>query len=390
MTSYKSLWSIEPGVTYLNHGSFGPSPIVVQQARSDWTKQLESQPMGFFCQRMEEELRVASERLGRFVGASREDLLFVDNATVGMNIASTAFELSPGDEVVLTDHEYGAVKRLWQSKCECAGAQLRIAELPFPLSSPEAIVHSTMDFVSSSTRVIIVSHVTSQTAAILPVSQICQAARRHGIPVIVDGPHAVAMLPLDLSSIGCAFYTASCHKWLSGPFGSGFLYVQPEFQSRLNPAYISWGSSIAGLEADWRDEFQWIGTRDPAAALSVTTAIDFMEELGFENFQSHGHQLAQYARRRAEEELGGVCLVPDCDSWYGPMVTISIPKPTDWEAARHGRIDALQKVLRDKHRIEVPIFSWRGHRCLRVSAHLYNCRDDIDRLFDALHAEKDF
>lgn len=389
-SEYKKLWSIDPNVTYLNHGSFGPSPIEVQETRRRWTDELESQPMEFFCQRMEKELDAASTRLGEFVGAKAGNLLMVENATVGMNIAATAIDLQAGDEVLLTDHEYGAVQRIWKRKTMAVGAHVVTAELPSPLKTIDGIVNAIMNRVTDKTKVIVVSHVTSQTAAILPVAEICAAARQRDVPVCIDGPHAIAMLPINLREIGCDFYMASCHKWLCGSFGSGFLYVHTRHQPRLKPVHTSWGGSIAGHEKHWKDDFNWIGTRDPAPVLSVPTAINFMERIGLEKFREHGHSLAKLALDRAVDELGGTALLPDSPDWYGPMITISIPTPPGWEPALHGKIDTLQRALRDEHRIEVPVFSWNGHRCLRVSAHLYNSADDIDRLFESLQTAKDW
>lgn len=387
---WKSLWSINLDITYLNHGSFGPSPLVVQRARQSWTEQLEAQPMEFFCQRMEKELDTASTRLGELVGAKSGNLLLVDNATVGMNIAATAIDLQAGDEVLLTDHEYGAVQRIWRRKCLATGAHMVTAELPSPLETTEGIVAAIMNRVTDSTKVIVVSHVTSQTAAILPVAAICAAARARDVPVCIDGPHAIAMLPVNLREIGCDFYMASCHKWLCAPFGSGFLYVHTRQQPKLQPVHTSWGGSIAGNEKHWKDDFNWIGTRDPAPVLSIPAAINFMERLGLETFRDHGHALVKHALDRAIKELDGRALLPDSPDWYGPMITISIPTPTGWEPALHGKIDSLQRCLRDEHHIEVPVFSWNGHRCLRVSAHMYNSMADIDRLFDVLGTAKDW
>lgn len=383
-TDLKSHWSLDPHTTYLNHGSFGPSPVVVQEARERWSRELESQPMSFFCQRMERELETAATETGAFIGAKGGNLLFVDNATVGMNIAATAFDLSAGDEILLTDHEYGAVQRIWKSRCEAAGAQVVTAPLPFPLRDVESVVNAIMDRVTDRTQCIVVSHITSKTAAILPVQAICAAARSRGVPVCIDGPHAVAMTDIDLKQIGCDFYTASCHKWLCAPFGSGFLYVHPRWQPRLRPVITSWGGSIAGRDRCWKDEFLWSGTRDPAVQLSVPAAIRFMKQAGLESFRQHGHELVSAARDAIGDRFGARTLVPDSSDWFGTMITLLMPTPSGWEPATHGKIDPLQQQLRDEHHIEVPVFGWNGNRCLRVSAHLYNSRADIDRLVAAL------
>ncbi|MFQ5735096.1 MAG: aminotransferase class V-fold PLP-dependent enzyme, partial [Planctomycetaceae bacterium] len=253
---WKSEWSLTDGVTYLNHGSFGPSPRCVLEDARRWSERLEAQPMQFFVRDLEELLDEALRRLGKFIGAPAKDLIFVDNATFGMNVVAESVELQPGDEVLLTDHEYGAVTRVWRRKCGRSGAKLETATLPDSLNSPQAIVESVFRAASERTRMIVVSHVTSPTAVILPVAEICREARSREIPVCVDGPHALGMLPLSLRSLDCDFYTASCHKWLCAPFGSGFLSVSPRRQGRVRPPVMSWGGSVAGRQPSWKDEFQ--------------------------------------------------------------------------------------------------------------------------------------
>jgi isopenicillin-N epimerase len=242
-------WTIAEGVTYLNHGSFGPSPQSVQQARQEWSARLEAEPMDFFLRRMEDHLDDAASRVAAFVGADAEGLVFVDNATVGMNIVAANTQLHDGDEVLLTDHEYGAVTRIWREKCKATRAQLVVAQLPVPLSDSEQVVSALSRAVTARTRLIVVSHITSSTAVRLPVERICAAARERGVPVCVDGPHALAMLPLELERLGCDFYAASCHKWLSAPFGSGFLYDARHRRQDCRPAIVSWGGSLSGRPA---------------------------------------------------------------------------------------------------------------------------------------------
>lgn len=379
----RSDWLLEEGWVYLNHGSFGPSPRVVVEARERWTRRLESQPMRFLVREMEDLLDASRKTLAGFVGTSPDNIEFMDNATFGMNVAARTIPLGAGDQVLLTDHEYGAVMRIWRERCKETGAELVVRALPEPLSDPQELVDTFFEAVNEKTKVIVVSHVTSQTSAVFPVAEICREARRRKIPVCVDGPHAVAMVPVNLDAIDCDFYCASCHKWLCGPFGTGFLYVAPRWQQRVRPAIVSWGGSVSGREKHWRDEFVWLGTRDPAPFLAVADAVTYLEAAGVETFRTHSHALVKEARGRIEQLTGEAALLPDSEDWYGTMITLPLPGGGE-EGHQHGRRDPLQTALWEDYQIELPVFSWKRRRFLRVSCHLYNTREDIDRLLDAL------
>lgn len=388
-THYRSLWSLPDEVTYLNHGSFGPSPRVVQEARERWTHQLESQPMNFFVREMEDALETAVTELARFIGTSRGNLVFCDNATAGVNIVGSTLSLEVDDEVLLTDHEYGSVTRLWRRRCRDVGARVVVQPVPTPFEDDDSITDAVFAGVTDRTKLIVVSHVTSPTALILPVEQICQRAREQGIPVLVDGPHAVAMLPLDLRKLDCDFYAASCHKWLCGPFGSGFLYVSPRWQKQVEPAVVSWGGSISGRQPSWKDEFTWSGTHDPAPYLAVPDAIQFLEEPASEEsgmsrldlFRNHARELVALARDRIVDITGMEPLTSDASRWCGSMISLPLPLEDDVDPQqRH----PLQDALWERHRIEIPITCWQGRRSVRVSAHLYNTAAEIEYLAQAL------
>lgn len=381
----REAWTIPADVTYLNHGSFGPATACVQAERERWSRRLEQQPMDFFLREMEPRLEEALSVLADFIGAHRRDLAFVDNATIAMNVVAASMPLSAGDEVLLNDHEYGAVFRIWRNACQQAGAKVVTAAITTPIGSREQLVDEILDAVTPKTKLIVVSHVTSPTAIIFPVGEICRRARALGIPVCVDGPHAPAMVPIDLQTLNCDYYCASLHKWLSAPFGSGFLYVARKHQPGLRMPLTSWGKSLGGRDECWQDEFQWLGTRDPAAVLAVPAAIRFLRDAGLERFRSHGHELARYARQSLAEWSGQPALVPDDPTWYGTMATVPLRK-SDSRRSRPNAFDPLQQSLWEQYRIEVPVMDWRNRRHLRVSCHLYNSRDDIDRLMDAVRS----
>jgi isopenicillin-N epimerase len=372
-------WDLRPGVTYLNHGSFGPPPRPVQAERRQWQQQLDSQPMDFFDRQYEPALQAARQRLAEFVGADPQDLVFVENATAAMNVVANSLRLEHNDQVLLTDHEYGAVHRIWQRATLRAGSdQPVIAALPDRIESADQLVDRLLDAFTPRTRLLVISHITSPTAITMPIETIVRRAHQRGVLVCVDGPHAPAQIPLDLSALGCDFYCASLHKWLSAPFGSGFLYVRREHQSRITPTQISWGRLLPQRPESWSDEFIWSGTRDPSALLTVPAAIGFLQEAGLGAFREHGYRLATEARNRLAEWTGLPPITPDDRCWYTCMGHAPLPS---------GDASGLQRALWQRHAIEVPIVSWKDRYWLRVSCHLYNRRQDIDRLFDALTRE---
>jgi isopenicillin-N epimerase len=378
----KAEWNLRPGMIYLNHGSFGPPPRAVREARQQWQDALDSQPMNFFVRELEPNLRLARERVAQFVGTTADNLIFVENATVGMNIIADSFPLAAGDEVLLTDHEYGAVQRIWRRACDKVGAKSQVVELPIPFRMAAETADALLAAATERTRLIVVSHISSPTAVTLPVADVCRAARTRGIAIAIDGPHAVAQVPLAIDRLDCDFYTASCHKWLSAPFGSGFLYAHPRQQTHIKPPVLSWGRLPPGKIDSWADEFTWSGTRNPVAYLAVPAAIDFLEQVGLETFRARTHWLAQYARRCICDLTNLEPLVPEDPTWYGSMAHVPLsPTATNETCAVSS---PLQHVIWQRFGIEVPIVDFRGRRYIRVSCHLYNDTSHIDRLVSGL------
>lgn len=370
-------WKIRPDTIYLNHGSFGPPPVVVQQARREWQLKLDEQPMDFFVRQLEPTWFAVRERLAKFVGTAAANLIFVDNATVGMNIVADSFPLAAGDEVLLTNHEYGAVERIWDRACNLAAAQRKTVELPLPFTTVGNTVDRLFNAVTPRTKLIVISHITSPTAVTLPVKAVCDAARERGIATCIDGPHALVQEDVALDELGCDFYTASCHKWLSAPFGTGLLYAAPQHQERIRPPYLSWGRLPPTELKNWGDEFLWSGTRDYAAIFAIPAAIDFIEGIGLEKFRHHAHGLARYARQQLVELTGREPIIPDDPTWYCSMAHVPLPP---------GPRQPLQEQLWQQFHIEVPIVEWNGGRYVRVSCHLYNESAQIDELVRGLRA----
>jgi isopenicillin-N epimerase len=387
MASSHPDWSLAAGVTYLNHGSFGLSPSVVREARKGFLKRLEENPMDFYVRELPSALDAATKAMANFVNCSPENLVLMPNATTAMNVVARNTPLTPGDEVLLNNHEYGAVVRIWGKACQEVGAKTVLARLPHPLRSPEDVIEAIFEKVTSRTRLLVVSHVTSPTALVFPIQEICRRAHERNLPVCIDGPHAPAMVPVDLQSLDCDFYTASCHKWLSASFGSGFLYVRPRRKQGLKPSNISWGRSLDGSATSWKDEFHWPGTGDPTPLLSIPVALRFLKEYGLQRFRDETHALAVYARDRLINDVGAVPVAldepasPDT-SWFGSMVSLELPIESHRDSP--GMSHPLQKWLWERHQIEVPVMSWREKTLLRVSTHLYNSIEDIDKLVQAV------
>lgn len=391
---FKAEWRLRADTTYLNHGSFGPPPEAVRAERRRWLDAMDSQPMDFFVRQLEPAWLAARDKLAAFVGSAAGDLIFVENATAGMNIVADSFPLTADDEVLLTDHEYGAVQRIWQRACAKVGAIATTVELPLPFRSAEETCAAIFAAASDRTRLIVISHITSPTAVILPVRDVCRQARQRGIAVCIDGPHAVAQVPLSISELDCDFYAASCHKWLSAPFGSGFLWVAPRWQARVRPAALSWGRLPPASIESWSDEFLWSGTRDPSAALSIPAAIEFLEGVGLEAFRSRTHWLAQYARRNLVELTQRDPLVPDDPEWYGSMAHVPLPlakgngtrsvSATSKSDQSCPVSNPLQHTIWRMLGIEVPVVEFRGRRYIRASCHLYNDTEQLDRLTTGL------
>ena len=347
----KELFLIDPEVTFLNHGSFGATPRAVFDRYQEWQRELERDPVDFIVRRLGPGLAEARAQLGAFVGASGDDLTFVQNATTGVNIAARALGLNPDDEVLCTNIEYGACVFAWRTLCTLV----------------EASWDDLFSHVTARTKAVFVSHITSEPAFLLPVEAFVREARARGLPVVVDGAHAVAQVDLDLDALGADFYTGNCHKWLCAPKGSGFLYVRPEWQERVGGAIVSWGYEEPSSFIS-RTERQ--GTRDSAAYLTVPAAIEF--------FRAHDDRercvtLAREARRDLCALLGTEPLA--AEEMVLQMASVRLPVSDT----------GLSQRLYDNHRIEIPVSKdgWQ----LRLSIAPYNDREDIDRLLSALARE---
>jgi isopenicillin-N epimerase len=372
----KELFLLDPDVIFLNHGSFGACPRPVFEVYQNWQLELERQPVAFLGRRATGLLAEARARLGAYLGCAAENLVYFPNPTTALNMVVRSLPLGPGDEILTTDHEYGALDRTWRFICEKSGARYIRRPVPLPVGSQDELIQNFWQGVTPRTRVIFISHITSPTALIFPVEAICQRARQAGILTIVDGAHAPGHIPLNLEAIGADLYTGACHKWMLSPKGASFLYARPEVQNWLEPLVVSWGYQADpgyGSGNQFVDYHEWQGTRDLAAFLSVPAAIDFMQGNNWAQVRKACHRLAIETRARIDRITG---LQPICgETWIGQMFTVHLPS---LEGVN------LQQRLYDEFRIEVPQVRWNDQAMLRVSIQAYNSLADVDVLVASL------
>ena len=376
--NFKDFFLLDPDVVFLNHGSFGAAPRPVFAAYRAWQLRLERQPVQFILNELPAHLAQARAALGAYVNAPADDLVYVPNATFGVNVVARSLALGPGDEVLATDHEYGACDNVWRFLSLKRGFAYVRQPIALPVQSPQAIVDQFWQGVTARTRLIFISHITSPTALRLPVEAICARAREAGILTLIDGAHAPGQIPLDMAALGADFYTGNAHKWLCSPKGSAFLYTRPERQPLIEPLVIGWGwgeQRTVTFGSDYLDYLQWLGTNDVAAYLATPDAITFQREHAWETVQARCHELLREARARIAALTGLPLPYPDDQDFYCQMAIAPLP-PVD--------APALQARLLAEFGVEVPLIAWNGRCFIRVSIQAYNTPADVDTLLAAL------
>jgi isopenicillin-N epimerase len=380
-TDLRSLFLLDGAVHFLNHGSFGACPKPVFKAYQAWQRRLERQPVLFLGRELADLDLQARQALAAYLHTAAENLAFIPNATHGMNIVSRSLKLGPGDEILTSDHEYGACDFAWEFACKKSAATMIHQPIPLPVHSSDEILEQFWQGVTPHTRVISLSHITSPTALRLPVEAICSRAHQAGILTLVDGAHAPGQIPLDLEAIEADFYIGNAHKWMLCPKGAGFLYARPEAQRLVEPLIVSWGyhatpESTRGSQ--FQDYLGWTGTKDPAAYLSVPAAIQFMQVQHWEQVRQACHTLLRSAIER-------ICALVQMEPYYPldsdlfhQMGIAPLPVNTD--------IAALKTRLYDEQRVEVPLIEWNGRKFVRISVQGYNTPQDLEALYTGLQS----
>jgi len=378
------LWPLDPSLLYLNHGTVGVTPkrvLAVQQAIRDET---EREPARFLLRELSSgqnprrkdppRLRAAAAVVAEFVRARPEDLVFVDNATTGANAVLQSFPFVAGDEVVVTNLNYGAVTNAARFATGRVGGSVRVAQMPHPVRDPQSIVEALDAAIGPKTRMLLVDHITSESALVMPIREIARRCHERGVAVLVDGAHAPGQLDLDVPSLGVDWYVANLHKWACAPRSSGFLWAPEERQRGLHPAIISWGH-----EKGYLVEFEWGGTRDLSPHLAAPAGIEFMRELGIDDMRRYQHELAMETGRILTRGWGTILETPE--PMIGSMITV--PMPASLGTTRDDA-QRIRDALLFEDRIEVQMHSFQNQLWARISAQVYVDVAGIERLGEAV------
>ena len=370
--SLRRKFRLEPGVDFLNHGSFGAAPVEVLDAAARWRDQMEANPDRFLRDVLPDALRNAARDVGRFIHAEGEDLAFVENATSAVNAVLRSLDFKAGDEILINSQSYGAVRQAVRHICERTGAKAIEPHVPIPVTDPVKVAQS----VTARTRLLIVDHISSPTGLVWPVREIIAAARRAGALVLVDGAHAPGQVELDVPALGADWYTGNCHKWLFAPRGCGFLWSRRERQPEVHPLPIS-----QGYGKGFTEEFDWPGTRDFSPWLAATDGVRFIEELGPAAVRGYCHDLAVSAAEKISRAWRQPLAGPA--AMHGSMMAIRLPDSCQRGGATREIARKVQSEFLDRHRIAVAIMPIDGALWARVSAQVYNGPEDYERLIKA-------
>ena len=377
MESLKDQFLLRPDIHFLNFGSFGATPKPIFQKYQDWQRVLEAEPVQFIAFDGYQYLADSRAALAKYLNcADKDDLVYVTNPSFAVNMIAKSFPLEAGDEILATDIEYGACDRTWEYYCKKKGARYRRQKINLPIANKEQFIEDFFKGCNEKTKAIFISHITSATGLILPAAEICAIAKEKGLITIVDGAHAPAHIPLDLSKIQADFYTGACHKWMMAPKGCSFLYATKSVQPICDPMIVSWGYQAAKpSHSNFLDYHQMIGTRDFSAFLTVETCIEFMEQ---HNWKTVGHQCHQMVLDHAPRFFALFNSKPICpldSKWIGQMISIPIQTPDP---------EKLQRTLFLDYKIEVPIMRQGNDVYLRYSINAFNTVEDLDALYNAI------
>ena len=372
MKDLKNQFLLSEEYTHLNHGSFGACPKPIFEDYQYWQLQLERDPVDFFVNRGNVQLQKAKEALGQYINCSPDDLVLTTNPTYAINIVAKSLQLNRRDEILATNHEYGALDRTWNYYCNKAGAKYVQQEIPIPIQSKEHFLENFWKGYNENTKAIFISQITSQSATIFPVKEICERAKELGLLTIVDGAHVPAHIPLDLQDLKADIYTGACHKWMLTPKGCSFLYATKAVQNDFDPVIISWGyeADVPG-KSKFLDYHQLQGTRDYSSFLTIPKAIQFLKDNNWEEVTKQARQLILDNYQDLCDIVGTSPVCPVNSEFLGQLCAVPIPTKDP---------DALKSALFNTYKIEIPVYTLLGQVYMRLSAQAYVSQSDVDYL----------
>jgi len=372
----KDWFLLDPDITFLNHGSYGACSKPVFKEYQDWQQKLENQPVQFMTNQVYSAMEKSRESMSQFVGCDEKELVFFQNPTTAVTNVIYNLDLKPGDEVLMSNHEYGALVRAWKMWGKKTGVKIIQQDISMPVTTEENFIEDFWTGVTDQTKVIFLSHITSSTALIFPIEKIIKMAKEQNILTIIDGAHVPAHIPLNIHELGCDFYTGACHKWLCAPKGSSFLFVKKEHQDWIKPVVVSWGKDGDDpTPSEFIQNFQWQGTRDMSAFLTIPTAINFyIKEI--KPYQAACKKIIQDTYSEFSSVLNTEPISAGRE-WLAQLVAHPLPKniPSN-----------LKKRLWEEYQIEIPVFEWNRQEFVRVSIQIYNTQKDVDLLMSALRS----
>ena len=371
---YKSLFSLDPEVTYLNHGSFGACPKVIFDNLVSFQKKLEFEPVNFLDNHLYQYLKESRSALSNYINCDRDDIAFFPNPSTALNTLIRSLDLDSGDQILTTNHEYGALDRTWNFISKKRGCEYIKLDIEIPFTDKQKFIDSFKNAINSNTKVIFLSHITSATALIFPVKEIIDLAKQKNILTIIDGAHVPAHIDLDIKKLDPDFYCGACHKWMCSPKGVAFLYVKKEYQNMIEPLVVSWGyEAEKPSDSQYLDYMQWQGTNDMSAYLTIPETIKFLNENDWKERAKECRELNLWAKNEICEKLNTYSL--GNDEFLGQMTTIAF----DFEDTINQKIEFY-----NKYKIQVPFIKWNNKTFFRISSQVYNSKDDFEYLIKSL------
>ena len=379
----KSLFQLDPDITFLNHGSYGACPSPVFEDYQKWQVMIEQHPVKFMQDDIYQYLDESRSSLGNYINCNKNDLIYVPNPTHAVANIIKNVNLDIGDEVLSTDLEYGSCDRMWFYEAQQKGFIYNRSKVSLPIIDNETFCNDFWRNATEKTKYIFISQITSSTGMILPIPEIVLEAKSRGIKTIIDGAHVPAHIDLDINNLDPDYYVGACHKWLCCPKGVSFLYVKKDQQENIQPQIMSWGwgeeyeefkdSTQLKSSSRFINIFQWQGTRDMSAFLTVPKAIEFQEKYDWDSVRNRCKKMIIDARNQISTVTNLPKICPD--DWLGQMASFLFPADD---------VAELKKSLYNDYQIEIPAMSYNGYSALRISIQGYNSEDEVDYLVETL------